>query len=70
MFKNLKKKGQSTLEYMVLVAMVIGILILFLKPGGPMATSYNKVLHEGTSGMETFANALSKSHANAAPETP
>jgi len=34
MFKKNKKRGQSTLEYLVLVAMVIAVLIVFLRPGG------------------------------------
>ena len=49
------KKGQSTIEYLVLVAGVIAALILFLKPGGPFAVAFNKTLTTGTNGMENMA---------------
>ena len=57
-----KRKGQSTVEYIVLVAGVIAALILFLKPGGPFATAYNDTLTQGTNGMTDMANRLSTSH--------
>lgn len=64
MFKMLRtRKGQSTLEYLVLVAMVIAILIIFLNPSnGVFSKAYNATLSQGTSGMESMANRLSNSH--------
>lgn len=64
MLKILKKKkrGQSTLEYMVLVAMVIAILVVFLKPSGIFGSAYNTTLQTGTNGMQILANRLGASH--------
>lgn len=55
------KKGQSTVEYVVLVAAVIALLFLFLQPGGVFRTAFNSTLASGTNGMEDMANRLSKS---------
>ena len=54
-----KKKGQSTVEYIILVAAVIGALIIFL-PGTFQAT-YNQALLDGTNGMNDMASRLSSS---------
>ena len=57
-----KKKGQSTLEYIILVTGVIAILILFLNPsGGVFFTAFNNTLKTGTNGMENMANRLAES---------
>ena len=56
-----KKKGQSTVEYIILVAGVIGILIVFLSPNGPFRAAFNRTLSEGTNGMENMAGRLSSS---------
>lgn len=63
MFKNLhrKKKGQSTLEYIIMVTGVVVILIFFLGPTGPFQKAYNKTLEYGTNGMDDMANKLSTS---------
>jgi uncharacterized protein (UPF0333 family) len=63
MLKLLKtRKGQSTLEYLVLVAMVIAILIIFLNPTtGIFGRAYNNTLQQGTQGMTDMANRLSMS---------
>ncbi len=55
------KKGQSTVEYIILVAAVIGTLIVFLGPTGPFKGSFNKTLETGTNGMTELANRLSNS---------
>ncbi|MDO8579971.1 MAG: class III signal peptide-containing protein [Candidatus Omnitrophota bacterium] len=57
-----KKKGQSTLEYIILVAGVIAVLIVFLAPGGIFQTSFNSILSSGTQGGVQLANALKLSH--------
>jgi hypothetical protein len=56
-----KRKGQSTVEYIILVAAVLAVLIFFLRPGGPFAGSFNTTLGQGTNGMEDLSNRLSKS---------
>lgn len=54
-----KKKGQSTLEYVILVAGVVAILILFLTADeSPFRQAYNDTLHQGTDGMVDMANRL------------
>lgn len=58
MIKKSKKKGQSTIEYIVLVTGVIAILIAFLSPSGVFRTSYNRALSQGTNGMEDMATRL------------
>lgn len=60
--KSRKKKGQSTLEYIILVTGVIAILIVFLNPGtGIFNTAFNETLSSGTNGMTTMADRLGKS---------
>lgn len=56
-----RKKGQSTVEYIILVAAVIGALIVFLGDNGPFRKSYNATLATGTNGMEDMAKRLSTS---------
>lgn len=56
-----KKRGQSTVEYIVLVAAIIAALIVFLRPGGIFQTAYNSALSTGTNGMGDMANRLSVS---------
>jgi hypothetical protein len=54
-----KKKGQSTIEYIILVAAVIGALLVFLP--GTFQTAYEETLSEGTNGMTNMAWRLSTS---------
>ncbi|HSV42973.1 MAG TPA: class III signal peptide-containing protein [Candidatus Bathyarchaeia archaeon] len=62
MKQHKKKKGQSTLEYIILVTGVIAVLLLFLNPnGGLFRASYNATLAAGTNGMEDMANRLRNS---------
>jgi uncharacterized protein (UPF0333 family) len=55
------KKGQSTVEYLILLGGIIVILIIFLRPGGIFQQSYNRTLIRATDGMEDMANRLAKS---------
>jgi len=57
--KPRKKKGQSTVEYIILVAAVIGALIIFLP--GTFRTAYNATLTSGTDGMQNMATRLQTS---------
>ena len=61
-----KKKGQSTVEYVILVAAVIALLILFLGSGGVFRNAFNETLSTGTNGMQDMANRL----ANSRPPSP
>jgi len=54
-----KKKGQSTVEYIILVAAVIGALIVFLPT--TFQGAFNATLKSGTNGMEDMANRLADS---------
>ena len=57
-----KKKGQSTLEYIILVTGIIAILIIFLNPStGPFIKGFNTAIQMGTDGMTNMANRLQKS---------
>jgi hypothetical protein len=56
-----KRKGQSTVEYIILVAAVLAALIIFLRPGGVFQSAFNRTINSGTSGMEDMANRLSGS---------
>ena len=55
------KKGQSTVEYVVLVAAVIALLFIFLEPKGVFRTAFNATLTTGTNGMQVMANRLQAS---------
>jgi hypothetical protein len=54
-----KKKGQSTVEYIILVAAVIGALIIFLP--GTFKNAFNATLRSGTNGMVNMAGRLQAS---------
>lgn len=55
--KNLLK-GQSIIEYVLLVAAVIAILIFFLRPGGMFDKSVTSTLEMSTNGMTQMGNRL------------
>ena len=56
-----KKKGQATIEYILLVTAVLVILIWFLGESGPFRGAINNAYQSGTEGMTTMANRLSAS---------
>jgi competence protein ComGC len=56
-----KDKGQSTVEYIILVAAVIAVLIIFLGPNGVFKNAFNQTLQTGTNGMMNMAGRLSGS---------
>lgn len=59
MKQNKKKKGQSTLEYIILVTGVIAVLLIFLNPSsGIFNRAFNSTLSQGTNGMEDMAARL------------
>lgn len=57
-----KRKGQSTVEYVLLVAAILGALVFFLRPGGDFGKAFCAALNEGTDGMVNMANRLKGSH--------
>ena len=62
------KKGQSTIEYIILVTGVISVLIIFLgSPTSPFRTHLNQTLETVTEGMEGMATELAESHGNTLP---
>ena len=67
-----KKKGQSTLEYIILVTGVIAVLLIFLNPkSGVFNRAFNATLATGTNGMQSLAERLRDSRPTspmAAPE--
>lgn len=59
MKQHKKKKGQSTLEYIILVTGVIAVLLIFLNPStGIFNRAFNETLSQGTNGMQDMANRL------------
>jgi competence protein ComGC len=56
-----KKKGQSTVEYIILVAAIIGALIIFLP--STFKNAFNATLQSGTNGMQNMADRLAGSRA-------
>ena len=59
-----KRKGQSTVEYIVLVTAVLGTLILFLNgPSSPFRQKVNDTLTTGTDQMDIMATRLTNAQA-------
>jgi len=42
--KSNRQKGQSVVEYIVLVAVIIAVLLVFLGPGGHFRGAYNSTI--------------------------
>ncbi len=57
-----QKKGQSTVEYVILVAAVLTVLLIFLKPNGIFHQAVNGSLSDGTETMENMTGRLQGSH--------
>ena len=64
MLKRRKQKGQSTLEYIILVAAVIAIIIAFLAPNGPFRTRLNSTLQSSADTLGNFSTRLNQSYPN------
>ncbi|MCP3685703.1 MAG: class III signal peptide-containing protein [bacterium] len=59
--KNNKKKGQSTVEYILVVTAVIATLIVFLNPsGGLFSKKVNGILTDTADTMNVMSNRLKK----------
>ena len=59
MLKNKKRKGQSTLEYIVLVTAIIAVILVFLGPTGLFRSRLNQTLDTATNQMTNMAGRLS-----------
>lgn len=59
-----KNKGQSTVEYILLAAAVIAVLVVFLRPGGPFAQSYNDALSDSATSMSSMTGRLTDQFIN------
>lgn len=53
-----KKKGQSTLEYIILVTGVVVVLLAFLAPGGVFNQHFCSTMSSATNGMLNMAERL------------
>jgi uncharacterized protein (UPF0333 family) len=61
--KKLGKRGQSTVEYVLLFAAVVAVLIVFLTPGtGVMSTSVNNAVASGTTELDSMTGNMIGSH--------
>ena len=56
-----KKKGQSTVEYVLLFAAVIAILIVFLGPGGIFRETVDSAVNSGANELQTMADRMTGS---------
>ena len=58
-----KKKGQSTIEYLLLVTAVVGVIIVFIVKGdSPFKKHVNDTLNSATSDMVSIAKRLATTH--------
>ena len=57
-----KKKGQSTVEYLILIGCVMAALVVFLRPNGIFHQRVNSALNIVTSDMENMATRMLGSH--------
>ncbi len=57
-----KRKGQSTVEYIILVAAVVAVILFFAgSANSPFRRAFNQALISGTDGMENMAGRLNAS---------
>ncbi len=61
MEKNRKKKGQSTLEYILLVTGVVAAMIIFLRSDGPFMNTVNAGISEVADGIRDMATRINGS---------
>jgi uncharacterized protein (UPF0333 family) len=57
-----KRKGQSTVEYIILVAAILAALIIFLRPGGVFQSSFNSTINASIQDMNEVGDRLAASH--------
>lgn len=54
--KRLNRKGQNTIEYVIVVAVVIAAILAFLGPSGPFRSALNTTLNTATGTMEMMSS--------------
>jgi Flp pilus assembly pilin Flp len=60
------KRGQSTVEYILLVTAVIAVMIVFAaSPGGPLQTQLNTTLNTFATAINSESSQYSDSHVSA-----
>ncbi|MBF0483764.1 MAG: class III signal peptide-containing protein [Candidatus Omnitrophica bacterium] len=59
--KARENKGQSTIEYIILVTAIIAVMILFLAKGGPFQKAVNQTLESSKNSMLEMSNRLKNS---------
>ena len=64
------KKGSSTVEYLLLFAAIISILIVFARPSGPLTQVLNYSLDSTAAGMVDMSLRLRDSTIAASPDDP
>jgi uncharacterized protein (UPF0333 family) len=57
-----KRKGQSTVEYIILVAAILAALIIFLRPNGVFQSSFNSTINASIQDMNELGDRLAASH--------
>ncbi|MBF0385221.1 MAG: class III signal peptide-containing protein [Candidatus Omnitrophica bacterium] len=57
-----KRKGQSTVEYIILVAAILAVILFFLRPNGPFSNAFNTTLGDGAKGMTNMSGKIAGSH--------
>lgn len=60
--KGKSRRGSSTIEYILGVAAVISVLLVFLRPGGHFSRTFTSTLNSVTDSMELSAARLESSH--------
>ena len=58
MGKNRKKKGQSTLEYILLATGVVAAMIIFLRSGGPFMRTVSSGINEVAGGVREMSGRI------------
>ncbi len=53
--KNSSRKAQSTIEYILMMVVIISVLIVILNPFGQMTKTVNQSLEVATQGIECMA---------------
>ena len=63
MFRKRSRSGQSTVEYILLVTAVIGVMIFFLTNSNGLQGKLNSTLGTASNGIEDMSNRLHNSQA-------
>ncbi|MCK5014594.1 MAG: hypothetical protein KAS66_12310 [Candidatus Omnitrophica bacterium] len=56
--KDVPRGGQSILEYILLVGVIIALLVIFLRPGGYFSRVYNRMIQRQSDDVLNAAKVL------------